>query len=239
MQIATRGRLTGVAMRELLIVGTGGHARELLWLASRLDRSFSKVRIAVEAAFFESVELMGIKVESLDNLGTPLAELEYVVAIGDSRARERIAKQMHSTGATPAILIDPSVLYSDRVSIGRGSVVCAGSILTSDISIGAHVHINSGCLVHHDAKLCDYATLSPGVKIAGNVEIGAHAFVGIGASIVNGTASKPIRIGEGCVIAAGACVTCDVPARTMVAGVPAKHKRFLEIGGSERHGSSA
>jgi acetyltransferase-like isoleucine patch superfamily enzyme len=57
------------------------------------------------------------------------------------------------------------------------------------------------------------------------VEIGAQAFIGIGATISNGRPGAPLRIGEGAIVAAGACVTRDVPAGAMVAGVPATRKR--------------
>lgn len=128
-------------------------------------------------------------------------------------------------GAVAAVLIDPSAHRSERVFVGPGSVVCAGSVLTCDIAIGSHVHINAGCLVHHDARIGDFATLSPGVRVAGHVEIGAHAFIGVGATIINGRPGQPMRIGEGAVVAAGAVVTREVAAGMTVAGVPGVVKR--------------
>jgi sugar O-acyltransferase (sialic acid O-acetyltransferase NeuD family) len=209
----------------MLIVGAGGHARELLWLASRVSGHLRCVRVAVEPGWEAPQELAGIPVESLDAITPQLDGLEYVIAIGDSEARKRIADRLDAAGAKAAVLIDPSAQRSERVLLGPGSVVCAGSILTCDITIGRHVHINAGCLVHHDARIGDYATLSPGVRVAGHVEIGAQAFIGIGATISNGRPGAPLRIGEGAIVAAGACVTRDVPAGAMVAGVPATRKR--------------
>jgi sugar O-acyltransferase (sialic acid O-acetyltransferase NeuD family) len=209
----------------VLIVGAGGHARELLWLASRVHGLSRPIRIAVESGWEAPRELAGLPVESLDAVEGDLSGVDYVIAIGDSRARKRIADRLDATGATAAVLIDPSAQRSERVLVGPGSVVCAGSILTCDITLGRHVHINAGCLVHHDARIGDFATLSPGVRVAGHVEIGAHAFIGIGATIINGRAGAPLRIGEGAIVAAGACVTGDVAAEAMVAGVPATRRR--------------
>lgn len=49
------------------------------------------------------------------------------------------------------------------------------------------------------------------------IRIGKKVWIGANATVVPG-----VSIGDGAVIAAGAVVTKDVPARTVVAGVPAK-----------------
>ena len=46
--------------------------------------------------------------------------------------------------------------------------------------------------------------------------------MGIGAIVLNG-----VTVGEGSLVAAGAVVTRDVPAHSLVAGVPATVKRVL------------
>lgn len=51
----------------------------------------------------------------------------------------------------------------------------------------------------------------------GKVHIKQNAWIGAGATILPG-----ISIGENAVVAAGAVVTKDVPANTVVAGIPAK-----------------
>ena len=53
-----------------------------------------------------------------------------------------------------------------------------------------------------------------------DVVVGNDVWLGANAVIVPG-----VKIGDGAVIAAGAVVTKDVPARVMVAGVPAKVKK--------------
>ena len=212
-------------MRQFLIIGAGGHAREVLWLARRcLDRSV-RLRIAVESQWDAPSELDGIKVEPIEAILPNVNGIDYVVAIGKSSARERIAETLDSAGGAGAVLIDPSVQLSDRVTLGSGSIIFANSVLTCDITVGRHVHINSGCLVHHDVKLGDFATLSPGVRIAGNVKVEQHSFLGIGATITNGTGTSPLVIGKRAIVAAGACVIGSVEADSMVAGVPAVRKR--------------
>ena len=49
------------------------------------------------------------------------------------------------------------------------------------------------------------------------IHIGNHVWVGVRAIILKG-----VTIGDGAIIAAGSVVTRDVPANTLVGGVPAK-----------------
>jgi acetyltransferase-like isoleucine patch superfamily enzyme len=54
------------------------------------------------------------------------------------------------------------------------------------------------------------------------VHIGAHAYIGAGAIIRNGSAQKPLMIGAGAVIGMGAVVLQDVLPFTTVVGNPAR-----------------
>jgi serine acetyltransferase len=101
-------------------------------------------------------------------------------------------------------------------------VICAGCILTTNITIGNHVQINLDCTIGHDAVLEDFVTLAPGVHISGCVKIEEGAYIGTGASIINGTRDEFIVIGRDAVVGAQACVTRSVGAGVTVVGVPAK-----------------
>ena len=104
-----------------------------------------------------------------------------------------------------------------------------------NITVGKDVFINSGCrfqdqggisigdgsLIGHNVVL---ATLNHALEphrrsttLPAPIRIGKKVWIGANATIVPG-----VSIGDGAVIAAGAVVTKDVPARTVVAGVPAK-----------------
>lgn len=117
-----------------------------------------------------------------------------------------------------------------------------------NITIGKDVFINSGChfqdqggitigdgsLIGHNVVL---ATINHGLEPKSNrknhyfpIKIGAHVWIGSGAVILPG-----VTIGDWAVVAAGAVVTCDVPAMTVVGGVPARVLKVIKTeGGNEQ-----
>jgi sugar O-acyltransferase (sialic acid O-acetyltransferase NeuD family) len=209
---------------RLVIFGAGGHGRELAWLARETFGEEVELTFAVDLPEYLCPPVQGIRVELLRDIAR-LGEVDYVVGIGDPGLRRRAVQACELLGFTPRSIVHPRVEMSGSVDIGAGAVVCAGSIVTTDVVLGRHVHVNVGCTISHDARLGEFATLSPGVHVAGNVVIEPGAFIGTGASIINGQAGKPLVIGEGAVVAAGACVVRHVEPGALVAGVPAVRKR--------------
>ncbi|WP_418751608.1 DapH/DapD/GlmU-related protein [Frisingicoccus sp.] len=117
-----------------------------------------------------------------------------------------------------------------------------------NITIGKDVFINSGChfqdqggieigdgaLIGHNVVL---ATINHDLNPKENrknhyapIKIGAHVWIGSNATILSG-----VTIGDYAVIAAGAVVTRDVPAMTIVGGVPAKVLKVAQEEKEERY----
>lgn len=210
-------------LENLIIVGAGGSGREVAWLAREIFGTGLNLLFAVEPGYYDPNPIDGIPVVALDAL--PNDFTHYVIAIGDTMQRRRIAHHCRARGLMPTSLIHPSVHKSSHVTIGEGSIVCAGSILTTNVRLGSHVHINVSCTLSHDVVINDFVTISPGVNVAGNVKLGEGAFIGIGATIINGSITTPLVVGADSIVAAGACVTRPVDAGALVAGVPAIRKR--------------
>lgn len=212
-------------LSEILIYGAGGFAREVAWLAQRCSSETKPITVSCFIDDFDfppGKHVNGIPVLSLAEAGLRHPRAQIVAAIGDPTGRAEVIGRAEQAGFRFATLIHPRVEMSEWVEIGDGSIICAGNIITTNIRIGRHVHVNLDCTIGHDAVLGDFTTLAPGVHVSGCIHIGARVYIGTGAVIINGTAQSPLRIGDGAIIGAGACVTKSVESSTTVVGVPAK-----------------
>lgn len=212
------------AFRTLYIFGAGGSGREIAWLAEQAWGSAVQLMFLVDHPKYLHGQVNGIPVCLLSE-ARPLSDARFIVAIGDPALRRNAASACTAAGYQPTTLVHPRAEMSHWVELGEGVVICAGSVITTNLSIGKYVQINVCCSVSHDVKIGDFTTLSPGVHVSGNVQIGCNVFIGTGASIINGKPGTPLVISDSAVIAAGACVTGPVEAGALVAGVPATRKR--------------
>jgi sugar O-acyltransferase (sialic acid O-acetyltransferase NeuD family) len=207
-------------MSNLFIYGAGGFAREVAWLAQTC--SFDVAGFIDDNANHHGAIINGIRVLSLEDAYSMLPNAYVVGAIGSPKARESAMQRASAAGFETIAIVHPRVEISTFVDIGAGTVVCAGSIITTNIRLGRHVQINLDCTIGHDVIIDDFGTLAPGVHVSGVVHIGRGAYIGTGAVILNGTQEAPLEIGEYSVVGAGACVTKSVAQSITVVGVPAR-----------------
>jgi sugar O-acyltransferase (sialic acid O-acetyltransferase NeuD family) len=214
--------LLDVAGPALVVYGAGGFAREVAWLAESCPDAGPVVAMIDDDPARHGSVINGIPVYGLAEARVAFPTARMVIGIGSPQGRQAVAERAAAAGFVFATLVHPRVERSRWIEVGEGAVICAGNILTTNIRIGRQAQINLACTVGHDVDIGDFATLSPGVNCSGRVRIGARAYIGTNASIINGEPDKPLVIGDDAVVGAAACVTRDVAPGTTVVGVPAR-----------------
>jgi len=208
-------------MNDLVIYGAGGFGREVAQLLADLNER--EPRWSVLGYISDDVTIHGTISGDLPVIGgsdwvrARTQPIAVALAVGSPAVRRRLVERVRTPYSTFPTLIHPSVSMGRRVVLGEGTIVCAASVLTVDIRVGAFTLVNVGCTLTHDDVLGEYTTLAPSVNVSGNVTIGDGTDVGTGSKVIQG-----ISIGEWSIVGAGAVVSRDLPANVTAVGVPAK-----------------
>lgn len=210
-------------MQDIYIVGAGGFGREVQWLIERINavEPVWNIRGYIDDnqnGIVNDHPVVGTVDSFLHAHGDDPQKVAVVCAIGSSKVRKTVLDRFASCDWIDfPNLIDPSVLMSDRISMGRGNIICAGNILTVNIILGDFNIINLDCTVGHDVVMKDYVTLYPSANISGATTLEDGVEIGTGAHIIQG-----LSVGPGSIIGAGSVVIRDIPPCCTAVGNPCK-----------------
>ena len=205
--------------KKICIIGGGGFGRETL---TCLIDGISKTELKIEEIvvfmvndkFYEKSEIMGVPVIKDSEFNAE--NYKVVVAIGDPKKRKKVIEKLPPETEFITI-IHPNVVISDWVEIGEGSIITSGTILTCNIKIGKHTHLNLHTTIGHDCIIGDYFTTSPGTNISGNCEFGDCVYFGTNSSIRQG-----IKICDNVTIGMGGIVVKNINEEGVYIGNPVK-----------------
>jgi sugar O-acyltransferase (sialic acid O-acetyltransferase NeuD family) len=174
--------------KKICIIGTGGFGRETLTcLIDSISSTESKI---AEIAVFMTPDndynepvIMGIPV--IRDSEFVAENYRIVAAIGDPKTRKKVISKLPPETEYTTI-IHPSATISKWVEIGEGSIITAGTILTCNIKIGKHAHLNLHATIGHDCIIGDFFTAAPAVNISGKCEFGDCVYFGTNSSVREG-----------------------------------------------------
>lgn len=206
---------------DLAILGAGGFGREMALMIGQMNGAGAEWDLI---GFFDDGKKFDEQVDGFRILGglsalntwkTPLA---VVVAIADPEIRKTVVRRIRNDHVYfPVIKHPTSMTGNPRNSIGRGTILTAGTVLTTGIEIGEFVVVSLLSTIGHDVKIGNFTSIMPGCNVSGNVAIGEAAFVGTGVKVL-----QNLSLGDRCTVGAGAVVTKSVSPGKTVFGVPAR-----------------
>jgi len=151
---------------EPVIIGAGGFAREV---QSEVNKQYGNtLKMYVDDQYW---------VEGLFRISEFDPETQTaLIAVGSPADKKTmLAKLPENT--TFWNYISPRAYVGD-LKMGTGNFICAGVIITTNVSIGNHVHLNLQTTIGHDSVIGDFSTTAPSVNISGNVNVGSGVYLG-------------------------------------------------------------
>ena len=204
---------------DLVVVGTGGLAREFLNFFSNQVNivGFS----STNKSEYQKFNLPGKFFESEitpQTVGTKYC----VVAIGSPAIKKSVSEKLTTKG-----FIFPNIIHSSSIVAGKikssiaGIIISPNCIVGPDVSFGGHVYLNFMVGVGHDAILGNYIQVNPGVIIGGAAVIEDEVLIGSGSKL-----RQRIKIRKNATVGSGSVVLSSVREGITVIGNPAKRLKL-------------
>ena len=207
-----------------IIIGAGTYAE--VYLAYLQEAGVEVIGFVDDDPKFQ-----GQSVRSIPVLGTilDLAELRKkynleaaYCPLGNNKLRAKFLRLAKELGYKTPNYVHPSVIISPNVTIGDGVYILLGTTIMPHTTIKDYVMISMGVHLAHHVVLEEGVFLSTGCNFGASITAHKYAYCGISSTIMTGLH----ELGEDCLIGAGAVVIKDVPAKAVMAGVPAKILKY-------------
>lgn len=194
------------------LIGAGGFGREVY--SHMVDdglMTHANIRFYVDAEYADNNNTFPI--EAIDFINERI-----LVCIGDPKLREEMVNKLPNHAKFARFIHSSAkILDTHGVYIGEGSIICAGCILTTNIVLGRHAHLNLNTTIGHDVRAGDYFTTAPAVNISGNLDAGDRVYFG-----TNSSTREKISICDDVTVGLNAGVVKNIKDPGIYVGSPAK-----------------
>ena len=211
---------------KTVIVGAQGSGKDVLWTImdiNKISNTFDVIGFLDDDKKLHGKKINGYPILGGINWLSNKKKIGCVVAIGDSKIRERVVKKLKNSNVSFPSIIHPSVIMSEFVTVGKGTIIHAGAMIPPDSEIGNFVFINLRSQIGHDCKIKDFVSIMSGVNVSGDIIIEKGAYIASGAAV-----RDDIKIGKWSIIGIGSAIGNDVKPYSLYLGNPGIFIRKIE-----------
>lgn len=196
-------------MKEYVIFGTGGFAKEIVSYLAQWERAVC----AVSTLDWNHEDYDHIPVKRSIKAGE-YPNAKFLMCVADPALKHQFVRENPDQWST---YIHWTAVVSKQAKIGKGTVICPQVVITSDAQIGEFVTMNIYSSASHDCKIGDFSTFSPYASIMGHCTVGQDAFFGAGALCI-----PKVTLPDGTKVSAGAVVRKSMDQAATLYGDPAQ-----------------
>ena len=206
-------------MENIVIRGSGGHAREVAFLIERINQVKPTWNLLGYIDLHDEGEMKyGYKVLGDDSWFLKHNDVKYcVIAIGNPNDKMKVYNELEKYSLIYPNIIDNQAIIAKDVKLGAGNVIQGTAKLSVGVKIGSFCLTNGVCSLGHDVVIGDFVSIMPFTAVSGNVMIGTGTFIGMGAKLAQG-----ITVGRNVTICACSLVLDNIEDGIRVLGIPAK-----------------
>ena len=210
-------------MKNLIIIGAGGFAREVYWhaqMASGFDSEWTikgfldgDVKLSAEeyAKLPGDVTMLG-DVNSYEILPDDV----FTCAVGTPDVRKKLIEKILSRGGEFINIISEYAHIFPAAKIGRGVIIGLDNGISDHAELGDFAIMNNVSYLGHDVTVGKYTCIMSHVDVGGGAQIGDEVFIGSHATLLPNA-----KIGNGAYVGTGSVVLKKVDAGKKVFGNPA------------------
>lgn len=207
-------------MKDIVIIGAGGLAKEIAFLLEVINKHEHKWNIL--GYISDDIGHSNGKYKTIADdewLCGYNKEIYVIFGLGSPTIIQKLFALYKKNGN----IIFPNIIHPnatgdwERIKMGEGNIISSNNSFTTDIKIGSCNLFNLNCTLGHDSEIGSFNVINPIVNISGNVKIESSILIGTGSQIL-----QNISIGSNSIIGAGAVVTKNIDEPGVYVGIPAK-----------------
>lgn len=199
-------------MKDLIILGAGGTAFELIEIAIAMNKV--KPEWNILGFLDDNIELHKKIIYGFPVLGSLPDSINYPDAyfsssIGnayDPKLRKRVREKITFGNDRFAKLIHPTAVICETAVIEPGVILYPNVCISANTYVGHDVFMGHNCVIGHESTVGNHTIMSVAVSIPSDVHIGDCCYLAVGCAF-----RHQINVGENCLIGVGTKVVKDLP----------------------------